>query len=87
MSRFDDHVGAPEGDGETEEEERHKEKATAMATSLGDKIKALFEKRRNAVDARAAYLVAEELSLRDLRKARAKTQIALAKELGVGQAG
>ncbi|MCP4303653.1 MAG: helix-turn-helix transcriptional regulator [bacterium] len=58
-----------------------------MATSLGDKIKALFEKRRNTVDARAADLVAEELSLRDLRKARAKTQIALAKELGVGQAG
>jgi DNA-binding XRE family transcriptional regulator len=58
-----------------------------MAISLDDKIKALPAKRRKKVAARAAELIAEELSLRDLRKARAKTQTALARELGVGQEG
>lgn len=56
-----------------------------MATTLKDKMKALPAKRRKKVEARAAQLVAEELSLRDLRKARAKTQVAVAKELGINQ--
>jgi hypothetical protein len=42
-----------------------------MATALNDKMKALPAKRRTRVEARAAELIAEELSLRDLRKARA----------------
>ncbi len=58
-----------------------------MATALKDKLKRLPAKRRKKVEARAAELIAEELSLRDLRKARAKTQTALAKELGIGQEG
>jgi transcriptional regulator with XRE-family HTH domain len=56
-----------------------------MATTLKDKMKALPAKRRKKVEARAARLVAEELSLRDLRKARARTQVAVAKELGINQ--
>ncbi len=58
-----------------------------MATALNDKLKSLPAKRRKKIEARAAELIAEELSLRDLRKARAKTQTALAKELGIGQEG
>jgi DNA-binding XRE family transcriptional regulator len=58
-----------------------------MATALNDKLKSLPAKRRKKVEARAAELIAEELSLRDLRKARAKTQVALAKDLGIGQEG
>ena len=58
-----------------------------MATALNDKLKSLPAKRRKKVEARAAELIAEELSLRDLRKALAKTQIALAKELGIRQEG
>ncbi|MGD1876683.1 MAG: helix-turn-helix domain-containing protein [Kiloniellaceae bacterium] len=58
-----------------------------MATTLKDKMKALPPKRRKKVEARAGQLIAEELSLRDLRKARAKTQVAVAKELGINQEG
>ena len=58
-----------------------------MATTLKDKMKALPAKRRKKVEARTAQLIAEELSLRDLRKARAKTQVAVAKELGINQEG
>lgn len=58
-----------------------------MATTLKDKMKALPPKRRKKVEARADQLIAEELSLRDLRKARAKTQVAVAKELGINQEG
>jgi DNA-binding XRE family transcriptional regulator len=58
-----------------------------MATTLKDKMKTLPPKRRKKVEARAAQLIAEELSLRDLRKARAKTQVAVAKELGINQEG
>lgn len=58
-----------------------------MATALKRKLKSLPARRRKKVEARAAELIAEELSLRDLRKARAKTQTAVAKELGIGQEG
>jgi transcriptional regulator with XRE-family HTH domain len=41
--------------------------------------------RLERVEARADELIAEEMTLRDLRKARALTQVRLAKKLGVGQ--
>ena len=41
--------------------------------------------RRRRVRARARQLIAEEMTLRDLRKALAKTQARVAKKLGVGQ--
>jgi len=41
--------------------------------------------RRRKVGARAAELIAEEMSLRDLRKALSRTQVDLAKTLKVGQ--
>lgn len=58
-----------------------------MATSLKDKMKGFSAKRRGKVKARAAELIAEELSLRDLRRARRKTQTSVAKSLGIGQEG
>jgi DNA-binding XRE family transcriptional regulator len=41
--------------------------------------------RRAKVDARAAELIAEEMTLRDLRRALERTQVHLARELGVKQ--
>jgi transcriptional regulator with XRE-family HTH domain len=39
------------------------------------------------VKARAAHLIAEEMTLRELRRARKITQVRMAQELGIGQDG
>ena len=44
-------------------------------------------KRRAKVEARTADLIAEQLSLQDLRKGTSKTQVSMAKKLHVGQEG
>ena len=56
-----------------------------MARTLADKIQQLPAVRRKKVEARAAELIAEELSLRDLRKAMNRTQMDVARALKVGQ--
>jgi DNA-binding XRE family transcriptional regulator len=56
-----------------------------MAASLEDKLARLLDDRRAKVDARAAELIAEELTLRDLRRALDRTQVELANQLGVKQ--
>jgi DNA-binding transcriptional regulator YiaG len=56
-----------------------------MARTLADKIQQLPAVRRRKVEARAAELIAEEMSLRDLRKAMNRTQAEVAKALNVGQ--
>jgi hypothetical protein len=56
-----------------------------MAASLEDKLARLPAERRAKVDARAALLIAEEMTLRDLRRALDRTQVHLARELGVKQ--
>jgi DNA-binding XRE family transcriptional regulator len=56
-----------------------------MPVSIREKLKTLSATRRKKVEARAAELIAEELSLRDLRKARKLTQARVAKALGVTQ--
>ena len=43
--------------------------------------------RRKKVETRAAQLVAEEMTLQELRRARKLTQIRMAKELGISQDG
>jgi transcriptional regulator with XRE-family HTH domain len=58
-----------------------------MATRLKDKMKKVGADRRRKIDARAAELIAEELSLRDLRRAYELTQQRMAEFLGVGQEG
>jgi transcriptional regulator with XRE-family HTH domain len=56
-----------------------------MAVSLEDKLARLPGERRAKVAARAAELIAEEMTLRDLRRALDRTQVHLARELGVKQ--
>jgi DNA-binding XRE family transcriptional regulator len=56
-----------------------------MAVKLDDMMERLPLDRRTKVEARAAELIAEEMSLRDLRKAMRKTQVAVAKKLGMKQ--
>lgn len=56
-----------------------------MPRTLADKIRKLPSARRKKVAARAAELIAEEMSLRDLRKAMNRTQVEVAKALNVGQ--
>ena len=58
-----------------------------MGIALNAKTKKLGAARRRKVEARAAELIAEELSLRDLRQARARTQTSVAKTLGIKQEG
>ena len=56
-----------------------------MAKTLDRMIKELPLKRRAKVESRAAELIVEEMTLRDMRKARKLTQVELAEELNIGQ--
>lgn len=56
-----------------------------MGSTLQQKIAGLPAKRRAQVKSRATELIAEELSLQDLRKAMHRTQTDVAKALNVGQ--
>ena len=58
---------------------------TGMSVNIRDKIGKLNAVQRKKVEDRAAELIAEEMSLRDLRKARKLTQARVAKVLGVTQ--
>ena len=54
-------------------------------TTLKERLDRLPKTRRKRVEARAAALIAEEMSLQDLRRARKRTQVRVAKELGIKQ--
>src|SRR5690349_13899008 len=56
-----------------------------MTTTLRDKLKRLPAARRKKINQRVKELVAEEMTLRDLRKALALTQIDLSKKLHMKQ--
>jgi DNA-binding XRE family transcriptional regulator len=56
-----------------------------MPITLKDKMKQLSPAQRKKVEARAAELIAEEMTLRELRHARKLTQVKIAKTLGVTQ--
>lgn len=56
-----------------------------MPTNVNDIIKKLSPAQRKRVEARAAELIAEEMTLRELRRARKLTQVRVAKALGVTQ--
>jgi DNA-binding XRE family transcriptional regulator len=56
-----------------------------MAMNVNDKIRKLSPSQRKRVEARAAELIAEEMTLRELRKARKLTQVRVAKVLGITQ--
>ena len=55
-----------------------------MAT-LTERLDGLPPARRKCVEERARTLIAEEMSLRDLRKARKQTQARVAAKLGINQ--
>jgi transcriptional regulator with XRE-family HTH domain len=55
--------------------------------TLDQKMKGISAARRKKIEARAASLVAEEMTLQELRRARKLTQVRMAKALGIGQDG
>lgn len=56
-------------------------------TNLERIRKGLSPGRRKKVKARTAHLIAEEMTLQELRRARKLTQVRMAKELGITQDG
>lgn len=54
-------------------------------TTLTERIDKLSEARRKKVKERAKALLAEEMSLQELRKARKQTQVRVARKLGINQ--
>jgi transcriptional regulator with XRE-family HTH domain len=58
-----------------------------MPRNVNDIIKGLSPALRKKVEARAAHLIAEEMTLRELRRARKLSQERVAKKLGIGQEG
>jgi DNA-binding transcriptional regulator YiaG len=57
-----------------------------LPTGLKESLDALPQNRKTRVTARANELIAEEKALRELRAARAMSQVELARRLGVKQA-
>ena len=58
-----------------------------MAVNVDDVIAKLDPALRREVEEMAAELIAEEMTLRELRKARQLTQVSVARELGITQDG
>jgi DNA-binding XRE family transcriptional regulator len=56
-----------------------------MAVNVNDKIRKLSPAQRERVESRATELIAEEMTLRELRRARKLTQVRMAKVLGITQ--
>ena len=56
-----------------------------MPTNVNDKIRKLSFAQRKRIEARATQLIAEEMTLRELRHARKLTQVSMAKALGITQ--
>lgn len=55
--------------------------------TLKQKMKGIGPTRRQKVEARSAALIAEEMTLQELRRARKLTQVRIAKVLGISQDG
>ena len=55
--------------------------------TLDQKMKSINLARRKKVEARAEGLIAEEMTLQELRQARKLTQVRMAKVLGISQDG
>ena len=53
-----------------------------MPTNVNDAIRRLSPARRKKVEKRAAELIAEEMTRQELRRARERTQVQVAKALG-----
>ncbi|MBI4764683.1 MAG: XRE family transcriptional regulator [Deltaproteobacteria bacterium] len=55
--------------------------------TINQKMKTVSARRRKKIEARASSLIAEEMTLQELRRARKITQVRLAKTLGISQDG
>jgi DNA-binding XRE family transcriptional regulator len=53
--------------------------------NIRDFVKSLPAAEQRAIKKRAAELIAEEMTLQELRRARAMTQVKMAKKLGIAQ--
>ncbi len=58
-----------------------------MTKTLDEKFNKLSAARRKKIEARTAELIAEEMSLSELRRAHRLTQKRMAEKLGIGQEG
>ncbi len=56
-----------------------------MTVNVNDKIRKMRPAERRKIEVRAAELIAEEMTLRELRHARKLTQVRVAKLLGITQ--
>ncbi len=56
-----------------------------MSKNVNDIIRTLSTAQRKKVEARTAELIAEEMTLQELRRARKLTQVSVAKALGITQ--
>jgi DNA-binding XRE family transcriptional regulator len=56
-----------------------------MAKNINEIIESLPASRRRKIEKRATELIAEEMTLQELRHARSMTQVRMAKKLGVAQ--
>ncbi|WP_263356162.1 helix-turn-helix domain-containing protein [Acidicapsa ligni] len=56
-----------------------------MSRNVNDIIKSLPATRRRKIEKRTAILIAEQMTLKELRRARALTQTRMAKSLGIAQ--
>ena len=56
-----------------------------MPRNFDDFVKSLPVGRQRAIEKRAAELIAEEMTLQELRRAREITQVKMAKKLGIAQ--
>ena len=56
-----------------------------MARNVNEIIERLPASRRRKIEKRAAALIAEEMTLQELRHARSMTQVRMAKTLGIAQ--
>ena len=56
-----------------------------MPRNVNDIVRTMSSAQRKKVEARAAELIAEEMTLRELRRARKLTQVSVAKALGITQ--
>jgi transcriptional regulator with XRE-family HTH domain len=56
-----------------------------MSRNVNDIIRTLSSAQRKKVETRAAELIAEEMTLQELRRARKLTQVSVAKALGITQ--
>src|SRR5204863_8553906 len=64
-----------------------KRRAAGNVKGLDQKMNGVGAARRKKIEPRAAALIAEEMTLRELRHARKLTQVRMAKALGITQDG